>query len=238
MQLKKIYKLIILIKFKLIKLNKGQEVPKITDGFTRPLINLMEKVGIAQEWETTDEVRQQINREINQYEILKAKGKIRNQELFKNNMRKKGVQTKCYLCGCEIENILEAAHLWAVSDIKASTSQEINNVLTKNYMKDLIDEESSHESELYYRKYVLANSGDNGIWLCSNHHGLFDSNFYCFDSEDGKVLVKVNVNDIDKTFFEVCTTNKQLPNEILNLKTKEFLSKRQEKFRKIKTSFC
>lgn len=208
----------------------GQEVPKITDGFTGPLISLMEKVGIAQEWETTDEVRQQINREINQYETLKAKGKIRNQELFKNNMRRKGIQTKCYLCGCEIENILEAAHLWGVADIKNSSAQEINDVLARDHMKDLIDPESGHATEPYYKKYVLANSGDNGIWLCSNHHGLFDSNFYCFDSEDGKVLVKLNANDIDKTFFDLCTTNKQLPDEILSLKTKEFLSKRQEIF--------
>lgn len=63
-------------------------------------------------------MRQQINREINQYEISKLKGTIRNQELFKNNLRKKGIQTKCYLCGCEIESILEAAHLWGVAEIK------------------------------------------------------------------------------------------------------------------------
>ena len=208
----------------------GQEVPKITEGFTGPLLRLLETVGIAQDWETSDEVRQQINREISQYEISKANGTIRNQELFKNNMRRKGIQTKCYLCGCEIENILEAAHLWGVADIKNSNAQTINDILNKDYMKDLIDPEDSHSTEAFYKKYVLANSGDNGVWLCSNHHGLFDSNFYCFDSSNGKIIIKLDANDIDKAFFDLCTTNKQLPKEILSLKTKEFLSKREEKF--------
>ena len=55
----------------------GQEVPKFTDGFTNPIIELMKKIGLDKEYETTDEVRQQINREINQYEISKLKGTIR-----------------------------------------------------------------------------------------------------------------------------------------------------------------
>lgn len=208
----------------------GQEVPKITDGFSGPLIRLMEKIGIAQDWETSDEVRQQINREISQYETSKVNGTIRNQELFKNNMRRKGVQTKCYLCGCEIENILEAAHIWGVADIRNSNAQIINDILNKKHMKCLIDQNDEHCNELFYKKYVLANSGDDGIWLCSNHHGLFDSYFYCFDSENGKVLLKLNVNNVDNAFFDLCTTNKKLPDEILSLRTKEFIDKRKEKF--------
>lgn len=215
----------------------GQEVPKVTDGFTDPIIKLMNKIGLDKEYETTDEVRQQINREINQYEISKANGTIRNQELFKNNLRKKGIQTKCYLCGCEIENILEAAHLWSVAEIKKCNSYDINNVLLKDDMMGLIDPESEHKSELFYKKYMLANSGDNGVWLCSNHHGLFDSNFYCFDSESGKVIIKLNANEIDKTFFNLCTNKKELPKEILTMRTKTFLSKRQENFNKLNERF-
>lgn len=208
----------------------GQEVPKFTDGFTNPIIELMKKIGLDKEYETTDEVRQQINREINQYEISKLKGTIRNQELFKNNLRKKGIQTKCYLCGCEIESILEAAHLWGVAEIKKCCTHEINDLLSNTEMSDLIDQESEHKTELFYKKYMLANSGDNGVWLCSNHHGLFDSNFYCFDSNTGKVVVKLNANEIDKNFFDFCTDSKELPEEILTPKTKVFLSRRQEKF--------
>ncbi|MBQ8902153.1 MAG: HNH endonuclease [Bacilli bacterium] len=208
----------------------GQEVPKVTEGFTGPLIDLMEKIGLSQEYETTDEVRQQINREINQYEISKANGTIRNQELFKNNLRRKGILTKCYLCGCEIEHILEAAHLWGVSEIKKCNAHDINDLLSNSCMNTLIDPENEHSSELFYKKYMLANSGDNGVWLCSNHHGLFDSNFYCFDSETGKVLIKLDANEIDKTFFELCTSVKALPKEFLTDRSKIFLSKREEKF--------
>lgn len=210
----------------------GQEVPKITEGFTGPVLKLINKIGLDQNYETSDEVRQQINREISQYEISKSNNTIRNQELFKNNMRKKGIQTKCYLCGCEIENILEAAHLWGVAEIKNSSSQDISNVLNKECMRNLIDTENEHANDLFYKKYVLANSGDNGIWLCSNHHGLFDSHFYCFDSEYGKVLLKLNANEYDKAFFDLSTTNKELPQEIITEKTKEFLAKRVEVFEK------
>lgn len=208
----------------------GQEIPKFTDGFTGPLIELMERIGLSQEYETSDEVRQQINREINQYEVSKSNGTIRNQELFKNNLRKKGIQTKCYLCGCEIENILEAAHLWGIAEIKKCSAQDINKILSKTCMHDLIEQENDHCSEMFYKKYMLANSGDNGVWLCSNHHGLFDSHFYCFETETGKVIIKLDANDIDRTFFDICTNKKELPNEILTPKTKMFLSKREEKF--------
>ncbi len=67
-------------------------------------------------------------------------------------------------------------------------------------------------------------------WLCSNHHGLFDSNFYCFNSDTGKIIIKLNANEIDKTFFELCTSVKELPEEILTEETKIFLSKREKKF--------
>ena len=212
----------------------GQDIPKFTEGFTKPVNELIERLGLDRNYETTDEVLQQLNRETNQYETAKSKNILRNQELFKNNLRKKGIQTKCYLCGCEIENILEAAHLWGVADIRKSSNEEINEVLSKDYMKDLIDLENTHHNEQFYKKYILANSGDNGVWLCSNHHGLFDSNFYCFDSSEGKILFKLSATEEDKLFFNLITSNDKLPKEILTDKTKEFLSKRQELFEKIK----
>ena len=148
-------------------------------------------------------------------------------------MREKGVQTKCYLCGCEIETILEAAHLWGVAEIKKTPIDIINNILQNSDMNKLIDQDNKHHNEQFYKRYVLANSGDNGIWLCSNHHGLFDSNYYCFDSKNGKVLVKLNADEESKIFFDLITSNKFLPSEILTERTKLFLSKRQEMFEKI-----
>ena len=208
----------------------GQEIPKFTEGFTEPVNNLIARLGLDRNYETTDEVLQQMDREKNQYELAKAKKILRNQELFKNNLRKKGVQTKCYLCGCEIENILEAAHLWGVADIRKANNEEINTLLSKDCMQDLIDNEDLHHNEQFYKRYILANSGDNGIWLCRNHHGLFDSNFYCFDSNSGKVIIKLDIDEESKIFFDLITERNFLPSEVLNEKTKQFLSKRQETF--------
>lgn len=172
----------------------------------------------------------QFEREKNQYEKAKSNNILRNQELFKNNIRQKGIQTKCYLCGCEIEHILEAAHLWGVGDIKNTTSGEINAIISKPEMKDLIDKNNEHYNEPFYKKYVLANSGDNGVWLCSNHHGLFDGNYYCFDSKDGKILIRLDATEESKMFFDLITYNDKLPDEVLTPRTKTFLSKRQELF--------
>ena len=148
----------------------------------------------------------------------------------KNNIRQKGSQTNCYLCGCEIEHILEAAHLWGVGNIKNATSEEINTIISKPEMRGLIGNNNEHRNELFYKKYVLANSGDNGVWLCSNHHGLFDSNYYCFDSESGKILIKLDASEESKIFFDLITYNDKLPDEVLTPRTRTFLSKRQEIF--------
>lgn len=208
----------------------GQEIPKFTEGFTEPVNRLIARLGLDRNYETTDEVLQQIDREKKQYETAKSKKILRNQELFKNNLRKKGIQTKCYLCGCEIENILEAAHLWGVADIGNANNEEINAILSKEYMHDLIDNDDPHHNEQFYKRYVLANSGDNGVWLCRNHHGLFDNNFYCFDSNSGKVIIKLNIDEESKIFFDLITERKNLPSEVLTPKTKLFLLKRQKVF--------
>lgn len=214
----------------LYNLSDGKENYKQSTGFTGPILKLIEKANLDIHYETSEEILHQFEREKNQYEKAKSNNILRNQELFKNNIRQKGIQTKCYLCGCEIEHILEAAHLWGVGDIKNTTSGEINAIISKPEMKDLIDKNNEHYNEPFYKKYVLANSGDNGVWLCSNHHGLFDGNYYCFDSKDGKILIRLDATEESKMFFDLITYNDKLPDEVLTPRTKTFLSKRQELF--------
>lgn len=214
----------------LYHLKNGEENYKQSTGFTGPILELIDKANLQINYETSDEILHQLEREKSQYETAKAHRDLRNQELFKNNMREKGVLTKCYLCGCEIENILEAAHLWGVAEISKATAETINQVYLDKDMKILIDNNNEHCNEQFYKKYMLANSGDNGVWLCSNHHGLFDSNYYCFDSSSGKVLIKLDATPESKMFFDLITTENQLPNEILTNRTRIFLSKRQEIF--------
>lgn len=206
----------------------GQDDIKNTTDFTEPIKRLITKANLNIEYESTEEVRQQFERENNQYEIAKQKGILRNQELFKNNMRKKGIQTKCYLCGCEVEEILEAAHLWPVSAIKKCPNAVINDLINNTSLKNIIPDDCN---ERFYKKYLLANSGDNGIWLCSNHHGLFDNNYYCFDSNDGKILVDLNAKEECKAFFQLTITLDHIPDEVLSEETKVFLEKREELFK-------
>lgn len=70
-------------------LSNGEENIKYTSGFTQPVNRLIEKLGIR--FENDEEEKYLFERENSQYEIAKAHNKLRNQELFKNNLRKKGV---------------------------------------------------------------------------------------------------------------------------------------------------
>ena len=65
---------------------------------------------------------------------------------------------RCALCGCEIPEIIQGAHIWGVSQISKAPG---------------IDDDT---------KFNHAVSGHNGLWLCQNHHKLFDSNIIILDS--------------------------------------------------------
>lgn len=93
----------------------------------------------------------------------------------------------CPLCHCEIPELIQGAHVWPVSLIKKQP-------LT-------FDEQFSH-----------AISGENGIWLCENHHKLFDENIIRFDShgklhihaadsEEKKYIMKITEDDTLPDFY-------------------------------------
>lgn len=199
----------------------GQEHPRFTQNIPSTITKLFAEIGLEVEYESTDEVLQQLEREKNQYEKAKAEKKLRNQELFRNNLRAKGIQTKCYLCGCEVESILQAAHLWGVGQIKEASSQKINQAIRDEALADVIDSDSKYANEIFYKRYMLANSGNNGVWLCSNHHGMFDAHHFIFDCETGKVILTTDA--LGETYFKSLTKNDTLPKEVLTPQTKAFL---------------
>lgn len=90
-------------------------------------------------------------------------------------------------------------------------------------MMGLVDAESEHCKEDFYKRYVLANSGDNGVWLCNNHHGLFDSHYFCFDSETGKVVLDIQKDPVAVDFIKDLTHEMQLADDVLTPRTKSFL---------------
>lgn len=209
---------------------KNNSNVKITNDLTKPVKELLSLIGVSIDYETDDEILQERNRMLSAFEKAKKNNDLRNQTLFRNNLRKKGMQTKCAICGCDIENILEAAHIWGVSQIKDENGRTINKVLEIDCMHDLIDFTSPYANDMFYKKYVLANSGDNGIWLCSNHHGMFDDNLFCFDSDYGKIIIRSE--DYEKIRQQLLVDEKSifLSEEVLTEKTKVFLNKRIEEF--------
>ncbi len=83
---------------------------------------------------------------------------------------------KCALCSCEIPEIIHGAHIWGVADIRDC---------------EIIDDS---------QKYTHAISGHNGLWLCHNHHKLFDSNLLAFDL-DGRCLIKQSMPHSHESFI-------------------------------------
>lgn len=110
---------------------------------------------------------------------------------------------KCAICGCEIPEIIQGAHIWSVSDIR--NFESIN------------DEQ----------KYIHAVSGHNGIWLCQNHHKLFDSAFIAFNT-DGQCLIRRGIPHEHEEFIQGSILNNHLPSLILSDDFKFYLSQRNQ----------
>lgn len=125
---------------------------------------------------------------------------LRSAEYIYNLLEKLG-NKKCAFCGCEIPQIIQGAHIWPVSDIKK------DDTLTQD------------------EKLTFALDGNNGLWLCQNHHKLLDLNFLRI-SEDGSLKYITTIDDHGISFVHDITKNNQLSNEIINEKFLEYLSKR------------
>lgn len=110
---------------------------------------------------------------------------------------------RCALCGCEIPEIIQGAHIWGVSQI-SKTSE--------------FDDDS---------KFEHAVSGHNGLWLCQNHHKLFDSNIILLD-DDGHVRIKDDLVADDVAFIRSTTFRTSLDPQVLSNEFRGYLSRRNE----------
>ncbi|VXB88449.1 conserved hypothetical protein [Chryseobacterium sp. 8AT] len=117
------------------------------------------------------------------------------------NLLEKLGDKKCTLCDCEIPQIIQGAHIWPVANIKRRTN-------------------ISAEQKLQY-----AIDGDNGLWLCNNHHKLFDINLL-FINVDGRIKYKTNIRDIDESYINSVTVTHQIREEILTPKFLQHLQNR------------
>lgn len=110
---------------------------------------------------------------------------------------------KCALCGCEIPEIIQGAHIWGVSQISHAEG---------------LDEEA---------RYAHAINGNNGLWLCQNHHKLFDANIIMIDS-NGHVRIKDSLVAKDVAFIRDTTFMTTLDDAIMTNDFRWYISKRNE----------
>ena len=105
------------------------------------------------------------------------------------------------LCNCEIPEIIQGAHIWPVSNIKKRDNLTIDEKL----------------------KY--ATDGENGIWLCENHHKLFDENIIVLKS-NGNVEYRENLTEKQIEFLKEITTIPYINPKMLSEKFVMYLEKR------------
>lgn len=73
-------------------------------------------------------------------------------------------------------------------------------------------------------KLRLAIDADNGIWLCENHHKLFDSGLIWF--EKGKLIISDKLNCEDLTFIKQVTTIEEIEPKYINERMLAFFDSR------------
>lgn len=104
----------------------------------------------------------------------------------------------CAMCDCEIDEIIQGAHVWGVSQIRRNDRMNL-------------EEKFSH-----------AVSGHNGLWLCQNHHKLFDSHVMVIDNE-GDFRVKASLDRADVEFIREITKKTSLQHELLSDEFRQYL---------------
>lgn len=117
------------------------------------------------------------------------------------NLLEKLGEKKCSLCDCEIPQIIQGAHIWPVASIKRANNINLST------------------------KIQYATDGNNGLWLCNNHHKLFDINIL-YIAADGRLKYKTNIEQNHEEYLRDFTINSRLPNNILTPSFIDYLDKR------------
>lgn len=107
----------------------------------------------------------------------------------------------CAFCDCRIPRLIQGAHIWNVASIKD-------------------DKKMSLEEKIQH-----ATSGDNGLWLCANHHKLFDENIIQLDSS-GNIFYASNVPAEYIKFMNEITLYTNLDSAVMTDDFMKYLSRR------------
>ena len=122
---------------------------------------------------------------------------------YQYNLLEKLGEKHCALCSCTIPDIIQGAHIWPVASIRAANSISIDE------------------------KVRSATDGDNGLWLCENHHKLFDRNIIRI-SGDGKVEYNRDLAPEHISYLHTLTNNITLPPVYLNENFRRYIERRNK----------
>ena len=120
---------------------------------------------------------------------------------FNLNLLEKLGAKKCVFCGLAIPAAIAGAHIWPVSDIVKRHDLTIK------------------------AKINFATDGDNGIWLCENHHEMFDRNLIRI-SENGELKILSTLDENHIKFIKRNTPNTKIDEEIIVGNFVQYLKKR------------
>lgn len=110
---------------------------------------------------------------------------------YQFNLLNKYGEKHCALCGCTIPDIIQGAHIWPVSSIRATESLSLDE------------------------KVQFATDGNNGLWLCENHHKLFDRNIITI-SPDGRIKYNRGLAREYVPYLQSLTETSRLPDQFIN----------------------
>ena len=110
---------------------------------------------------------------------------------------------KCALCGCEIPELIQGAHIWPVAAIKREAGISL-------------------EQKLKY-----ATDGNNGIWLCENHHKMLDEDIITID-KTGDIQRSADMVGVNADFINWSTPTKKLTPQIMTDSFIMYLEKRYD----------
>jgi hypothetical protein len=120
---------------------------------------------------------------------------------FIYNLFDKFHDKECAFCNCTIPTIIAGAHVWGVAEIKRAETLSLEEKLAR------------------------ATDGENGLWLCHNHHKMFDENLVAI-SGAGKILYANGLNDVHRNFIDRITTKDIIPEYVFTDKFAKYLDLR------------
>lgn len=117
------------------------------------------------------------------------------------NLLERFEKKACAFCDCQIPQIVQGAHVWPVASIK-----KMDGLTLAQQLDCAID-------------------GHNGLWLCGNHHKLFDTGMI-FLSATGTLKYRTSLPGHDIAFLRRATPKAKLSAEFLSPAFLGYLNKR------------